>query len=625
MRDVGLKTVVEAARAGSPDAWTELVARFQDAAVAVALRWSRDPDAARDAAQEAFILAFGHLHELEDPAAFPAWFLRLVRTACHRQRRCAAADLPLDHAVADRADPASVAMSRLEAERVRAAVEALPEAERAVVALHHLGGLTHPEVAAFLGIGLSAAKKRAHVARRRMREVLHMTTGASAARPGPVRDTVMLFAAIRDRDRALVRRLLASDPSLVSAEEDWTPEEAFAACLPYAAHATPLVRAAGAGDVPLVRSLLDAGADPDGACGCAGAETPVWAATVAGAAGVVAELLARGAQPDAAAFRGATPLHVAAQRGRHDIARLLRAAGAGADLRDAAGRTPSDWMRAGRARGSGPSGVLVTGIRALDLFAPIVPGTVQRWTSDYGLGLLVVLVAVLHALSDLDPWVIGFEQELVGAAEMEHGLAELGAGATVRLVPRDTEPALARERFARVVEEAAAASSPRLVACLGAHGHAHDVVLALPRLQASAGVAATLLVEPFSQRRTTARARPPEGCDAQVTFDRVRVARGLLPAIDPATTVATVHPGPAHAALAAGARALLAEYRTVDPELELPPPAGRRGEAAQRLVRLLAQPFTVAEPFTSVPGQWTSYEDLLGEVEEILSAAQRGG
>lgn len=626
---VGLDSVVEAARAGSPDAWAELVARFQDVAVATALGCSGEVESARDAAQEAFALAFRHLRELEDASAFPAWFLRLVRTACHRRRRRRSlVTLPLERvAVGDDADPAQIVVSRHEAERVRAAVEALPEAERVVVALHYLAGLTYPEVATFLGIGLSAAKKRAHVARQRLKELLPMTADhLSAARPsrsGRFRDTILLFAAIRDRDRASVRQLLARDPGLVSAEEDWTPDEAFAANLPYAAHATPLVRAAGVGDIELVRLLLDAGSDPDGACGCVGAETPVWAATVVGATDVVAELLARGARPDAAAFQGATALHVAIERGRADIVRLLHAAGANRELTDAGGRTPGDWVPLdGERDHAAPPGVLVTGIRALDLFAPIVRGTVQWWAAGYGLGQLVVLVAVVHALSDIDCWFVGFEQDLVGAAELEHALAELGARGTIRLVARGTEPALARERFARTIGDVCGVvGTPRLVVCLEARGHAHDVALALTRFRANSGVTATLVVDPFTGRTPPMPAVPPEGYDAQVAFDQVRAARRLYPAIDPVATVARSYPSDAHADLAARARSLLVEYAATDRDLRLPEPAGRRRRGAQRLIRLLTQPLTVAEPFTSVPGQRTKYEDLLDGVREVLSSA----
>src|SRR5262249_60350067 len=91
------------------------------------------------------------------------------------------------------------------ARRVRAAVEALPEPERLVVALHYLAGMTYPEVAAFLGIGPSAAKKRAHIARRRLKELLPMAADlladARPSRDGRFRDTILLFAPIRPRAR----------------------------------------------------------------------------------------------------------------------------------------------------------------------------------------------------------------------------------------------------------------------------------------------------------------------------------------------------------------------------------------------------------------------------------------
>jgi F0F1-type ATP synthase beta subunit len=142
------------------------------------------------------------------------------------------------------------------------------------------------------------------------------------------------------------------------------------------------------------------------------------------------------------------------------------------------------------------------------------------------------------------------------------------------------------------------------------------VALALPRLTAAAAIAATLVVDPFTGSVAAPPPRPPEGYDAQVTFDPVRAARRLYPAIDPATTVARVHPSHAHADLAARTRTLLADYAATDPELRLPDPSS----PAQRLVRLLAQPLAVAEPFTSVPGQRTAYGALLDEVGRILPA-----
>jgi RNA polymerase sigma-70 factor (ECF subfamily) len=622
--EAALADVVEAARRGSSEAWSELVRRHQDLAVATAVGWLGSVDDARDAAQDAFVLAFTHLDELADPQAFTAWFGRLVRTASSRRSRRAgppSSSVDDPSRVAADGDPALAVIRRAERERVRTAVEALPEAERTVIALHYLGGLTYPQVARFLGIGLATAKMRAHRARRRLQEVLPMAadllSNARPSRSDRFRDGLLLFEAIRRHDAVAVASILARDPSLVGAEEDWTPAEAFSAHVPFAAHATPLVRAAGAGDVGVVRVLLDAGADPGGRCGCAGGESPLWAATVVGAADVVKLLLDRGADPNVPAFQGATPLHVASQRSRHDLVHLLVAAGADPEAADPAGRTPADWSLAAPARSAEAAGeIAVTGIRALDLFAPLSRGCRQWWPAGYGLGQLVVLLAVADGLHGVEPWWIGFEQDLVDALFVEHGMAELGVRGTVRLAPRDLDAAAARRRFFEAVEAAASAGgSPRVVVCLDAPGHRHEVALALPGLAAAENVVATLVADAYEGTWPAGAERPPDGYDAMVTFDPVRARRGLYPALDPGATASRRYPSQRHERLATEARALLGHYAETDPELLLPDANG----PAERLIRYLAQPLATTTPFTSQPGEWTAYAELLDRVEQLLT------
>jgi len=524
------------------------------------------------------------------------------RTLIDRFRRVGAVTVPLDgvEVAAAGPDPAAVVARRDEAERVRAAVEALPERERTVVALHYLAGLTYPEVAAFLGIGISAAKKRAHTARRRLEELLPMTADLLAdsrpSRDGRFRDTILLFAAIRRRDRAAVASLLERDPGLARAREDWTAAEAFAAGLPYAGHASPLIRAAGAGDLPLVRQLVGTGADPGAPCACAAAETPLWSATLAGSADVVGFLLEAGADPDAAASAGVTPLHVAAMRGRDDLARLLLAAGADPRRADRGGRVPADWSAPGRPP-LAPAGDLVpTGIRAIDLLAPLRRGRAQRWPAAYGLGQFVVLAELAGAVAPARTWWIGFEQGLVDRAEIEHLQRECGVPGAIRLAPRSAGPTDARARFAGALDEVTAPGAPpALVICLDAPGHAHDVAAALPRLGGSAGVLATLVVEPFAGEWPAASRTVPEGYDSQVAFSRSLIERGVHPAIDPLTTLSREYPAGRHARLAAAARA-----------------AG-----GERLLAALAQPLVVAEPFTSRPGERTPYGELLDALEAL--------
>ena len=364
-QDLSLRTVVVAAQHGDHGAWSELVARFQDFAVGMAVACAGDWDGAPDAAQEAFGIAFRKLADLEDPDAFPGWFATLVRTACSRRtrvKRLAVASLEgVDVADIRQRDPATIVADADEQQHIRVAVEALPEAERAVIALHYLGDLSYPEVAAFLDITVAAAKKRAFTARRRLEEMLPMATDAlAAARPSRTdrfRDTIRLFVAIRDRDVDTVARLIRTDPALVHATEDWSMDEALAVGLPFAfaGRASALIRAAETGDVELVRLFVEAGAPVRDVCNCAGAESPLWAASVRGDRAVVEYLLDAGADPNTPAFAGATPLHVAMQRDHHELVPRLLEAGADPDRVDDHGRTPADWLAFARRTRSRPT------------------------------------------------------------------------------------------------------------------------------------------------------------------------------------------------------------------------------------------------------------------------------
>jgi len=102
-----------------------------------------------------------------------------------------------------------------------------------------------------------------------------------------------------------------------------------------------LIDAAADGMEERVRTLLDAGADPNQARTSDGA-TPLYAAAQNGHAGVVEVLLARGADPNKALTTdGATPCWVAAWNGHAGVVELLLAAGADPNkARTSDGATP---------------------------------------------------------------------------------------------------------------------------------------------------------------------------------------------------------------------------------------------------------------------------------------------
>jgi RNA polymerase sigma factor (sigma-70 family) len=621
-RDRSLRAVVEAAQRGDHAAWSELVVRFQDFAFGMAVACSGDWDAAPDAAQEAFGTAFRKLADLEEPEAFPGWFATLVRTACSRRtrvKRIAVASLDgVDVADVREPDPASVVAAADERDHLRLAVEALPEPERAVIALHYLGDLTYPELAAFLGISVAAAKKRAFTARKRLEEMLPMATDAlSAARPSRsdrFRDTILLFVAIRDRDLDTVTRLLRADPALVNATEDWSTDEALAAGLQFAfaGRASALIRAAETGDVELVRCFVEGGAPVRDVCNCAGAESPLWAAAVRGDRDVVEYLLDAGADPNTPAFAGATPLHVAMQRGHHDLVPRLLEAGADPDRVDEHGRTPADWLalhRPAPLATSRPSAFVPTGIRAVDLFAPLHRGSAQHWPPAVGLGQTVLLFAIAEALRPAEFWLLGFEHGPYSQAGAEQETRETGVECNVRLARAGADARARRAHFGSTLTECVRSPAPKLVALLEGPGHAHDVLLARPVLARDPNVLTTIVIEPFNGTYPPVAPEPPEGFDAQVAFDLHRALRSLWPAVDPSRTRSRWYPSERHEQLATAVRDRLAE---VSFEGDAPVP---------RLARYFAQPFTLAEPFTSRPGERTAYSTTLDEVEVLVSGA----
>jgi len=92
---------------------------------------------------------------------------------------------------------------------------------------------------------------------------------------------------------------------------------------------SPLIVAAGHGDLEAVDRLLAAGADPDRPV--PGDGSPLISAAAAGHVSIVDRLLAAGARPDGAVEGDGSPLIAAAAAGQLDVVDRLLAAGAGID------------------------------------------------------------------------------------------------------------------------------------------------------------------------------------------------------------------------------------------------------------------------------------------------------
>jgi len=177
------RALVVAARAGSRDAFDVLVDRYRAPVVRLAYRLTRDADEAKDIAQDAFFRAYRRLADFHPDRPFSRWLFVIARNAsldALRRRRRAAA-LGSDGNPQHEPGPEEIALRNDEAERVRQALEALPDRYRLVLELYYVSGLRYREIAVALGIPIGTVKTFLSRAKRQLREELESTGTPLAA------------------------------------------------------------------------------------------------------------------------------------------------------------------------------------------------------------------------------------------------------------------------------------------------------------------------------------------------------------------------------------------------------------------------------------------------------------
>ena len=140
----------------------------------VVYRLLGDPDQAEEATQDTFVKAFSRLGSFRGESSLGTWLhaiaVSMALTALRKKKRRLLREVDFD-------DAAALPDSRAEADpdlrdRLRQAIDELPEKLRVTVVLHDIEGFTHGEIARMTGVPEGTCKTRLMGGRARLREAL---------------------------------------------------------------------------------------------------------------------------------------------------------------------------------------------------------------------------------------------------------------------------------------------------------------------------------------------------------------------------------------------------------------------------------------------------------------------
>jgi RNA polymerase sigma-70 factor, ECF subfamily len=168
------RQLIAAAVAGEVTAQRMLYDQHVDRVYRLAFRLAGEDELARDFTQETFIRAFQRLKDFRSDSSFGTWIhtiatsvslngLRKVKK--FRTRESSLDDALTVGAVTRRAEPDLK-------ERLRQAIDNLPEGYRTVFVMHDVEGYTHEEIATALGVQPGTSKAQLFRARAKLREAL---------------------------------------------------------------------------------------------------------------------------------------------------------------------------------------------------------------------------------------------------------------------------------------------------------------------------------------------------------------------------------------------------------------------------------------------------------------------
>ncbi|GHO86502.1 hypothetical protein [Dictyobacter formicarum] len=269
-------------------------------------------------------------------------------------------------------------------------------------------------------------------------------------------------------------------------------------------------------------------------------------------------------------------------------------------------------------------GFYETGIKPIDLLAPISFGGIYNIVGDLGLGKLVIVEELMHNLVTCQHGYAvavtmgetSYETTGLGTSIVE---GNLQAQTAVIFEPQSEKPDVSQQLIQVGLNVARQ---------LRSQGHAvllliDEPVASYARALHLPGLAAAVRADDITTlvlTRTEERSQAPDG---KLVMSRLLAEQRLYPAVDRLASTSTLlqsnATGQTHQDMARQVRALLQQAEALQRQSTHSACEQQLLSRARRLNLFLTQPFYVAETFSAIPGEYLSIAETLSSVQELLS------